>query len=141
MTRKTEKIGHTITENFISLEHDVATLSNQEKSGKQIVILFSSINVFQQDKQYLIYKKIIHDFIFQENIPKSIIFMNNGIQLLKNSDILKILNELQKMGIEIIYCKESSLHNQIEIKDAALKKASIHDINSILFSADLVISY
>ncbi len=141
MTRKIEKIGQPITENIISFEHEVVALSSQEKSGKHIVILFSSINHHQQDEQYFQYEKIIQDFVFQENLPNSIIFMNEGIHLLKNYGILKILNELQKMEIDIICCKESSLNNNIEIKDATLKKASIHEINRILFSADLVVSY
>lgn len=131
-------------ENLLEIHHEELAVfsASDEKSEKNIVVLFSNLRKnLERDFLLAYYEQILHDFLFQETLPKTIIFMYDALQTLQSEAILQSLSALSEQNISILICKKSLEYLQIVIEEEFLHHASIHEINTVLLNADLLIEY
>ncbi len=113
-----------------------------ERRERNIVVLFSDLRInLERDFLLAYYEQILHDFLFQETLPKTIVFMYDALQILQSETILQSLAALSEQNISILVCKKSLEYLQIDLQESFLHPASIHEINAVFLNADLLITY
>ncbi|HUJ89321.1 MAG TPA: sulfurtransferase-like selenium metabolism protein YedF [Syntrophorhabdales bacterium] len=112
------------------------------QTGKKVVVLVDGATVGRGDDLLgaVLMKSFLHTLKEIEPRPWRLIFINAGVKLAaEGSDLLSVLSELERLGIEILSCGTCLDFFELKEKLRAGKVTNMYDIVSSLVTATNVI--
>jgi selenium metabolism protein YedF len=115
----------------------------EEKSADENIVVFISTECIGSEEVEL-GKMLMKGFIGNiKNLdvkPKTIIFVNNSVKMLTlNEETIKLVNEIEELGIEVLACGACLEYFGIVDKLAAGKVTDALTVGNKLFNADKIV--
>ena len=117
----------------------------KEKESFSDAVLFIGADVVGRGENRelgsLLMLRFLHELGGRRLKPRTIIFMNSGVQLVtEDSAVLGELKQLENQGVEILVCGTCLSRLQLANKVAVGQISNMSDITHILLKANKVIS-
>ena len=117
----------------------------KEKESFSDTVLFIGADVMARGENRelgsLLMLRFLHELGGRRLKPRTIIFMNSGVQLVtEDSAVLGELKQLENQGVEILACGTCLSRLQLSDKVAVGQVSNMSDITNILLKANRVIS-
>ena len=132
---------------YIKIECNSQETTQEEKisceSGQNIVLVIASDTVGKGSDELggILMRAFMHTFLEVEPLPKTIIFMNNGVKLaVSSSPVLEDLQELANRGIEILICGTCTNYFGLTDDVAVGTISNAYNIAEAMFQADKVVN-
>lgn len=106
-------------------------------------VLFVRDNRFgigSDDLGYILIRGFFRQLQEGEDLPQKIIFLNNGVKLLVDEEVLESLVALEERGVELLACGTCLDYYGLLDKTFAGRVSNMKEIKDILLNAEEVIT-
>lgn len=121
-------------------EYCPSSISHFEKGN--FVVVISSDKMGEGDDQlgHLLMTNFIKAIKDLDELPKKIVFYNNGVKMVTNSSpVIEHLRDLEKMGVELILCATCVSHYSLESVVGAGTVSNMYTIAEVMASSGNIV--
>lgn len=112
-----------------------------ESSGSVILITSDLLGQGSRELGQLLMRNFIYTLTRQDQAPRAIVFMNDGVKLsIDGSPVIEELEALIANGVLVLVCGTCLDYYELKEKHSAGQVSNMYDITGLLLTADKVIT-
>ena len=121
-------------------EYCPSSISHFEKGNFVVVISSDKMGEGDDKLGHLLMTNFIKAIKDLDELPKKIVFYNNGVKMVTNSSpVIEHLRDLEKMGVELILCATCVSHYSLESVVGAGTVSNMYTIAEVMASSGNIV--
>ena len=121
-------------------EYCPSSISHFEKGNFVVVISSDKMGEGDDKLGHLLMTNFIKAIKDLDELPKKIVFYNNGVKMVTNSSpVIEHLKDLEKMGVELILCATCVSHYSLESVVGAGTVSNMYTIAEVMASSGNIV--
>lgn len=110
------------------------------EEGKCLLVKGKTFGVGEEELGYILMRGFFRQLTKNSRIPKSIIFINEGVKLLVDEEVLESLKALEELGVELLGCGTCLDYYHLKGKIGAGKVSNMGEITAILLGPKEIVT-